>query len=102
MPGFSLYMTPGNIVLSQELGFYAPSIPTAVIYGTGIDTPAIAYGSSTQPYRVDSASGDGTVTEQSATALFGASLIPIPGLHFVGGLSDPAADQAILQFILAH
>ena len=102
MPGLSLYMTPGNIVLSQELGFYAPSIPTAVIYGTGIDTPAIAYGSSTQPYRVDSASGDGTVTEQSATALFGASLIPIPGLHFVGGLSDPAADQAILQFILAH
>jgi pimeloyl-ACP methyl ester carboxylesterase len=102
MPGLGLYMTPQNIVLSQELGFTAPPIPTTVIYGTGVDTPAIAYGSSTAPYRVDSASGDGTVIEQSATALNGASLIPIPGLHFVNGLSNPAVEQAILQFILAH
>jgi pimeloyl-ACP methyl ester carboxylesterase len=102
MPGMGLYMTPVNTVLSQQLGFYAPPIPTAVIYGTGIDTPAIAYGSATQPYRVDSASGDGTVTEESATALFGASLIPIPGLQFTHGLNNPAVEQAILQFILAH
>jgi pimeloyl-ACP methyl ester carboxylesterase len=102
MPGMGLFMTPTNVVLSQELGFYAPPIPTVVIYGTGVDTPAIAYGSATQPYRVDSASGDGTVTEQSATALFGASLIPIPGLLFTQGLNNPAVEQAILQFILAH
>jgi pimeloyl-ACP methyl ester carboxylesterase len=102
MPGMGLYMSPQNTILSQQLGFFAPSIPTAVIYGTGVDTPAIAYGSSTQPYRVDTASGDGTVIEQSATALYGASLFPISGLHFVNGLNNPAVEQTVLQFILAH
>jgi pimeloyl-ACP methyl ester carboxylesterase len=102
MPNMGLFMTPQNLVLTQQLGFLAPPVPTAVIYGTGVDTPAIAYGSATNPYRVDNASGDGTVTEMSATALLGASYVPIPGLQFVGGLNNPAVEQAVLQFILAH
>jgi pimeloyl-ACP methyl ester carboxylesterase len=100
--GSPLYMTPQNFVLSQDLGFTAPPVPTAVIYGTGTDTPNIGYGSSTSPYLIDYASGDGTVTEASATALAGAALFPIPGLHFTDGLSNRAVGQAILQFILAH
>ena len=95
-------LAPQNFVLSQDLGFTAPPIPTAVIYGTGTDTPNIGYGSSTHPYMVDNASGDGTVTEASATGLAGAALFPIPGLQFNNGLSNRSVGQAILQFILAH
>ena len=73
-----------------------------MIYGTGIDTPNIGYGSATHPYMVDYASGDGTVTEASATGLAGAALFPIPGLPFNNGLSNRSVGQAILQFILAH
>jgi pimeloyl-ACP methyl ester carboxylesterase len=101
-PHGPLYVTPQNLVLTQELGFTAPPVPTAVIYGTGTDTPSIGYGSSTNPYMVDNASGDGTVTEASATGLAGAALFPIPGLLFNNGLSNRSVGQTILQFILAH
>jgi pimeloyl-ACP methyl ester carboxylesterase len=102
-PKGPLYITPQNFVLSQDLGFTAsPTIPTAVIYGTGTDTPNIGYGSATHPYLVDNASGDGTVTEASATGLAGAALFPIAGLQFNSALSNRSVGQAILQFILAH
>ena len=100
--GAPLFYTPQNTLLSQVLGFKAPPVPTAVIYGTGTETPAIGIGSATNPYMIENGSGDGTVLESSATALVGASLVPIPGLKFVNGLSYPAVGQAILQHILTH
>jgi pimeloyl-ACP methyl ester carboxylesterase len=101
-PGTGLYMTPRNMILEQDLGFFAPPVPTLVIYGTGTETPAIGVGSAKNPYYVENASGDGTVTESSARALAGAQFVAIPGLRFTNGLSNPAVGQAIAPFILAH
>ncbi len=102
-PGGQLFMSPRNVVLTDELGFRAPTaVPTLVVYGTGTETPAIAVGSSTNPYLIQNESGDGVVTERSATSLDGAQFIAIPGLKFNNGLSDRSVAQAILPFIIAH
>jgi hypothetical protein len=101
-PGGNLFFSPQNTLLSEALGFKAPPVPTLVIYGTGTQTPAIAVGSSTSPYLIENASGDGTVLETSATALTGASYVAIPGLKFTSGLSNPAVGPIILQHILSH
>jgi hypothetical protein len=100
--GGTLYSSPQNQILTQVLGFKAPNVPTAVIYGTGTETPALAVGSPQNPYLIENGSGDGVVLESSATALVGASLFPIPNLKFTNGLSNPSVGAAIAAHILAH
>jgi hypothetical protein len=101
--GGGLFSSPQNNILTQVLGYRAPaSIPTVVIYGTGTETPAIAVGSATSPYLIEMGTGDGVVLESSATALVGATYVPIPGLKFTNGLSNPAVGQAVANFILSH
>jgi pimeloyl-ACP methyl ester carboxylesterase len=100
--GGTLYSSPQNQLLSQVLGFKAPNVPTAVIYGTGTETPALAVGSPHNPYLIENGTGDGVVLASSATALVGATFVPIHNLKFTSGLSNPAVGAAVAAHILAH